>query len=1281
MRLWVFRSANAIFFSSLLFLLGLVSSTLPNRLMAQTNTTGLSGVVTDPSGAVVPDALVELSNPATGLVKVVKSGPQGGYTFDQIAPAKYKVTVAATGFAPQETDVELLVATPLKVNFKLTIGVSEVVNVETGLDTINSTDATLGKAFDSAQVQNLPFIANNLNYLLSLQPGVLALDPNNPSSGGTNTSALTGVVNGARNDQSNLTLDGVDNNDLTAGTPFVGILRSTRDSVQEFRVTTTNANADAGRSSGAQISVATRSGTNQFHGSAYEFYRDPGIVANNWFVKQSALNAGKPNIPAKVLINTYGASFGGPLLRNKLFFFGAYEGYKYASDAVVTQTVPSVLNPAAGLPTLAGTNIGGLVTGSVVYPKCPTAASCTSGATNYVLTPAAIAAIDSQCTSPCTQPGTDAAAIQYMSLFPKSNSNTAGDGLNTGGYTFVSPNPNHQITNVIRLDYNLSDRQSLFVRGTLQQDNSSGTLQFNSGPGDIPASSVFGNSKGLAIGHIWSVTNNLTNNLRYGFTRQNGNTQGAGAHPNVSFAAFGNLTGTTKNSDYILVTNNFVDDATWSRGRQLVQFGVNDRLITNGRYSANTLYSSGGIQASALAAAKIAGTGGDLDPTAAYGAVLTSAQSNYNNNILANVGGLTTATTYTNYSVQGSQLVAAPAGTVPRHLYKSFEQEYYLSDQWKATDRLTITAGLRYLYLGVPYEENGQQIAPTINLGGAFFQNRLSGAAAGTPYATPFAVAPAGQANGKANLYTPQKLNFAPRIALAYATLDGKTSIRGGFALAFDHFGSALIDAYDSGGAFALNFANGASYPYPQVTPRFSSYLSVPSVPIIATSPEQLPIVNPNYTFTNFNGSFVSDINSTQKTPYAETFNLSIQHEMIHGLTVTAAYVGRLGRHTLENLDVGEPNNLYDPGSGQTYFQAVTAYDKMIASGVTAASVPLSGYFQNVFPHASYTVPKTSTTPAVTYTGAQAYYASLISDAKVGNETNTLYLFDVGVAGTSLSTASPKGPYQFFFPEYSSIFVNSTIGTSNYNALQLSVRHSFAHGSEYDFNYTLSKSMDEGSSPESASSPNRIINAFNPSQMYAVSDFDVRHNITGNYNLGLPIGKGQMFFNKPGPIMDRLISGWVLSGTVHYNTGFPWSAADSGYYGTDFASGSYAVQIAPLATGKRRIVGTGTSAYVTSLKNATVAQGQASFRTAYPGETGQRNELRYNGYFDLDDGLSKSFRTFGNQSFRLSVETFNVLNDVVMGAPTTSINSAKFGNYSAIQNQPRQFQFSGKYNF
>ncbi len=290
------------------------------RLLAQTNTTSLSGLITDPTGALIPQVAIELSNPATGFIKVVKSDARGAYSFDQVTPGSYTVTVSATAFSPEVEKVELLVATPRTLNFQLKAGTTDVVNVETSLAQLNTTDATLGKAFDSSQVQNLPYLANNVTYLLSLQPGVLAVD-SGAQTGGLNTDARTGIVNGARQDQSNITLDGVDNNDQVFGYAFNGALRSTRDSVEEFRVTTTNANADAGRSSGAQVSLVTRSGTNKIHGSAYEYYRDPGVTSNNWFNKQAELNSGQPNIPAKVLEHTYGASLGLPIIKDKLFFF------------------------------------------------------------------------------------------------------------------------------------------------------------------------------------------------------------------------------------------------------------------------------------------------------------------------------------------------------------------------------------------------------------------------------------------------------------------------------------------------------------------------------------------------------------------------------------------------------------------------------------------------------------------------------------------------------------------------------------------------------------------------------------------------------------------------------------------------------------------------------------------------------------------------------------------------------------------------------------------------
>src|SRR5216683_151489 len=349
----------------------LLASFLP--ALAQTNTTSLTGDVQDATGATIAGSTVTITNPATGLTKTTQSGEAGQFSFNQIPPGKYTVTVNSTGFAEQVQKVELLVATPARINFKLSAGTSQAVTVETSIAALNSDDGTLGKAFNSAQVSSLPYLANNITYLLSLQPGVLALDPG-ATTGGLNQDPRTGTINGARQDQTNATLDGVDNNDQNNGFAFNGVLRSTRESVQEFRVVTTNGNADSGRSSGAQVSLVTKSGTNAYHGSAYEYYRDPGVSANNWFNKQAQLASGKPNVAAKILQHTYGASLGLPILKEKLFFFGAYEGFRQATNNVVTRLVPSLLGG------------GGLVTGNVSYLN-------TSGGTS-TLKPADIARMD-----------------------------------------------------------------------------------------------------------------------------------------------------------------------------------------------------------------------------------------------------------------------------------------------------------------------------------------------------------------------------------------------------------------------------------------------------------------------------------------------------------------------------------------------------------------------------------------------------------------------------------------------------------------------------------------------------------------------------------------------------------------------------------------------------------------------------------------------------------------------------------------------------------------------
>ncbi len=1238
-------------------------------LLAQSNTTGLSGTVVDPSGATLADVTVTITNPATGVTQTTATRSKGEYSFSQVTPGDYEVHVIGKGFAEQVQSVKLLVATPVAANFKLTVGTTEIVNVETNLAAINSTDGTLGKAFDSSQVANLPYLANNVTYLLSLQPGVLALD-SGASTGGLNTDIRTGIVNGARQDQTNITLDGVDNNDVTNGYAFNGALRSTRDSVEEFRVTTTNGNADSGRSSGAQVSLLTKSGTNQFHGSAYEYYRSSIGAQNNWFTKQTAIAGGKPNIPLKILQHTYGGSFGAPIIKDKLFFFGAYEGFKQASDAQVSAVVPS---------TTAG---GGLITGTVTYATCGTATTCVTP-TYKTLTAADIASLDTKCTANGTcpnGPGVNAAAIAYFKQFPIANTpgtSASADGYNTGLYNFTSPVPLHQITNIAKLDYNINSHQSLFLRGNLQSDNQATALPL---PAQPAASNIFGNNKALAAGHIWSIGNSMTNNLRFGYIRQGAKSNGTGSLPYVSFSEISTLTATTTSTRYFITTNNFADDFTWTKGHHTIQVGVNDRLLYNSRYFDSPLLTNASVSANLLATAAIANSGSSLD--ASVGAcpncalIANSFKTYYNAAIIDAAGVIESASVGTEYRVQNNSLVPAGAGVVPTHTYKNWEQEYYLQDQWKITPRLTLTAGVRYMYLGVPYEKNGQEITPTVNLN-TFLAGRAAAAASGTAYTTRVAFAAAGSANNAPNFWTAQKANFAPRLAFAWASSDNRTSIHGGYALAFDHMGEGVIDQYESTSSSLLSLSrtNQFSYKNLDTNPRFTGYHNVPlGAYTVATLP--LPYTPADNPFT-----FLRSINGNLKTPYAETFNLSVQREVIHGMTVTGSYVGRLGRHVIMNLDVAQPTNLLDTGSGQTYYQAATAYDKQIDSGVSVLNIANSGYFQNLFPNA-VTVIKTSTAlvPAGTYKGAQAYYAYLANGDR-GNETDPLFNFDTD------PTASPAGQsFRFFFPQTSSIYAQSSVGTSNYHAMQLSIRHVVKYGLEYDVNYTFSKSMDLGSAPE-RSTGNLLHNSYNIAGDYAVSDFDARHNITANYSIGLPFGMGKPFFNGGNGLVERLIGGWQLNGTVHYSTGFPFSAVATSTYGTNFDASSYMVKTAAIPTGGHHYI-TGSAPYETALNGVTGAQAIANLRFAYAGEVGRRNDFRADGYFSMDDGMSKSFKTFGKQAFKLSAEVFNVTGSVRFNNISTNGTSTNFGKYSTGTSttpgnltSPRQMQFSGKYIF
>jgi Carboxypeptidase regulatory-like domain len=291
---------------------------------AQAQVTSVTGKVTDSGGAVVPGATVTITG-STGAIRTDITNEVGVYRFLQLAPGVYQIKAELQGFKTAVRErVELLVDTPTTADLQLDVGqIAQTVVVEEGTSKLNTVDGTLGNAINGLQIRQLPLESRNVATLLSVQPGVTS----------------TGYVTGARSDQSNLTLDGIDVNEQQTGEAFQTVLRITPDSVQEFRVTTATPTATQGRSSGGQVSLITRTGNNQWHGSLYHFHRNTVTTANDFFNNRSGVE--RP----KLLRNLFGGSVGGPIAEDRAFFFYNYEGQPGRSaveDGLVYRREPAV---------------------------------------------------------------------------------------------------------------------------------------------------------------------------------------------------------------------------------------------------------------------------------------------------------------------------------------------------------------------------------------------------------------------------------------------------------------------------------------------------------------------------------------------------------------------------------------------------------------------------------------------------------------------------------------------------------------------------------------------------------------------------------------------------------------------------------------------------------------------------------------------------------------------------------------------------------------------------
>jgi Carboxypeptidase regulatory-like domain len=1231
----------------------------------QNASTSLRGLVTDPTGAAIPGASVSIVNAANGVRVDAVTNSQGEYQLQQIEPGTYTITATAAGFGKFTTTAALLVAQPATVNMKLQVN-SDIVSVDVSAttETINTTDATIGNAINNETIMQLPSEGRNPQTLLALQPGVLFIG--NTQS----TESRNGVVSGARSDQTNITLDGLDNNDQVNPAAFTGVLRTSLDATEQFRVTTSSSNADTGRSSGGQVNLVTKSGTNQIHGSTYWYNRSNLGVANDWFNKAAQINSGLPNTPGHLIRNTYGISAGGPLMKDKIFLFGNYEGNRQNEAAPTVRTVPT----------------DSMRAGNLMYTG--------ADGSNVTLTQGQFASMDPNCSANGTcpwGPGVNPNSIALFQLYPHTNGFTEGDTLNTGSYSFAASVPQIQNVYITRLDYNINEKHRVYVRASMQNDTVSFAPYY---PGQ-PASQVnTDNSKGISANYTWTPSANIVNNLRYGYIRQSIATTGAGNGVYVTFRSLDTPEAQIRSSSTIVPTHNILDDYTWTKGRHTVQVGVNYRRFTYQNTTDKNSYSGAEANYAWMLDSGFIGTGGSFDPTAFnLPAVSDGFGTNYNNAVSMLAGLTNDETANFNYKLSadgqtGSLLgVGVPVG----RNFRSNEFEYYVQDAFRPLPNLTLTAGLRHTILQTPYETNGQQVQPTIDMH-QWFLTRGQQAALGNSVQPDIAFAPSGQARGAKPFYPMNWHNIAPRFAVAFAPAPeggtwmnkllggaGRSSIRAGYGMYFDHYGQGLVTNYSQAGSFSLSssITNPASTQTADTTPRFTGLHNlpglVPDAPSSITYP-QTPSNDPQG--TGF--AITYGLDDHLQTPYSHVFNLSFQRELPGGFTLEANYVGRLGRHLLQSIDMAQPLDLVDPKSGMDYYTAGTMLSQFVDQGRT--SVPTIPYWENLFPGAA----GASGGGADGSSATQNIYDNEWSGAR-GNETAALYDLDI-----LCTMGCPNNQPGRYWPlQYSSLYVISSNGTSSYNAGQFVLRHPMAHNLQIDLSYTYSKSLDLGSDSESNPTnvflPNgaganfgMILDAWNPRKNYAVSDFDTAHLLTADWVWLMPFGHGQHFGGNVNHLVDAVIGNWNLAGIARASSGLPFGISDGLGWSTNWEWQSNMVQTGPITMRKHQDAKGSPQAFDDPLA------AQANMRSPYPGEAGQRNQFRGDGYFDVDLGLHKGFHFGDRYLLNLAGEVFNLTNSArfdVHSLDTGSNDLSQMGVYSATLTQYRRMQVSARFQF
>jgi len=875
--------------NSVLLFLGCVLSFTASFTTAQT--ASINGTVSDSTGALIEHARVTARNSATNANRIVETGSGGVYNITELPAGPYEVTVEKDGFRPVSYHaVTLTVDQALTLNIKLEVGSNtEQITVEGAAAPVDTTDAQLSNVVEHQQMTELPLILRDPYQLVLLSPGTMMSD-----------SGLGGFsVNGGRERNNNFLLDGADNNDTEVPGGGTGLTAQNPDSTEEFRIITNNFAPEFGRNNGAVIDVVTKSGTNQYHGDGFYFGRWDRLGARDYFNHQIDPATGSVTPKNPYIRNIYGGSFGGPVVKDKTFFFVNYQGDRFVTNLTNNSIVPTAA----------------FESGVFTYTNPSTGAT---QALN-VLTPGG----GNDATGVGLDPVIQRIFGAYNSAIGHLPVSSNGDGI-TGTLFFPSESREKDEDATLKIDQKIGSRNTLSGRFIYNwfHDPNSGHSDFL--PGDIGAVSAFDRTEALAITLTSNPTNTIVNELRLSANRTN---QGYTCTGVGLFNSFGFTDQVGRGADFTFpVLNGFgcqtLGDAD-GQGRRsgTYQYGDNLTKVINSHslkfggefrdvYSNNftdffsratftfNIYSQDGIP------------------------VLQNLNPGIDNieieDLTSTLLGLVNGQSQTQFFSKGG------AREVNDELdFRQRELGVFAQDQWKVLPNLSITYGMRWEYYGVPFEAHG-------NL------SNLFGSASG---AAPFTFTPVGPGTGH-QLYASYYNDFEPRFGFAWDPYkNGRTSIRGGIGVFSDRvYGNLVSDARGNPpfqpSLFNTPASNNGPTPGAQLQNQTAPAQLIPS-PVVP----QLSLIFPDI--------FANNI----KPPEVVSWNFGIQHEINSKLTMELNYVGNHGTRILRVLDGNPPqpalvNQLLAAGVQPQTLQFNTLY-----FGAEEGVLPFDAVNNNAFLH------------------------------------------------------------------------------------------------------------------------------------------------------------------------------------------------------------------------------------------------------------------------------------------------------------------------------------------